>query len=329
MQWSLVCAAACALQQPMLTQPASTRLHGRRIGSPFVMNLESDLLDIELALEGVEDQEAALAEGLDMAVLGTRQFVYDLIPRFELPSLPAEFQLAGPIAELREVLRLVLEQERIASAFLLAVVLLTAVAGGLLSGDKSRSRAEEGVLFDDLFRTSLTPEQERAYDRGAGEALLEGDALDSRDESRRRSPRAMGVSAGQWLELALCVLLDAAGDASLFYPASEGLDAIGFAYFSALTIEIFFDWPSLALFAFWEELLPFTDIVPTATVGWFLVIVLGLRPDTREGEAIFRGKVDRDTFAPGVRPPLADRRAYAPPEFWLRPENRPWEKDSR
>ena len=76
---------------------------------------------------------------------------------------------------------------------------------------------------------------------------------------------------------------------------------------NAFVIELFFDWPALALLAFWEELLPFTDILPTATAGWLIVNVLGLRPAMRTSESIFRDKVDAEVFAPGVRRPVADR----------------------
>ena len=75
-----------------------------------------------------------------------------------------------------------------------------------------------------------------------------------------------------------------------------------------------------------EEILPFTDIVPTATFGWLLVVVLGLRPSERDRAALLRGPVDTDIFAPGTRPPLADRESYKPPAAYLREGSRPWEE---
>ena len=53
---------------------------------------------------------------------------------------------------------------------------------------------------------------------------------------------------------------------------------VGFAVFYAFVIELFFDWPILAVFALWEEALPLSDFVPTATIGWVLVFVLRARP---------------------------------------------------
>ena len=55
-----------------------------------------------------------------------------------------------------------------------------------------------------------------------------------------------------WLELAVCVVLDLAGIASYFYPFSGEFADVPFAVLYGFTIDLFFDWPALALFGFWE-----------------------------------------------------------------------------
>ena len=72
-----------------------------------------------------------------------------------------------------------------------------------------------------------------------------------------------------------------------------------------------------SLLAAAPKVLPFTDIIPTATVGWTLVI-LGVRPWLRAR----RGLPPR-----GPRPaaPIEDLRSYEPLEEWMRPGSKPWE----
>ena len=62
-----------------------------------------------------------------------------------------------------------------------------------------------------------------------------------------------------------CVYFDVAGDASYFYQPHlrRGL-GLGFASLSSVSfsVELLFGWPALALFAFWEEAPPVTDFAP-------------------------------------------------------------------
>jgi hypothetical protein len=83
-------------------------------------------------------------------------------------------------------------------------------------------------------------------------------------------------------------------------------------------VTLVLDWPLLAAFAFWEEVLPLTDVLPSATVGWLLVL-LGARPWIRAR----RGLPPRDELP---APPLADLQAYRPPEAYLTRGTKPWEE---
>ena len=262
---------------------------------------------------------------------------------FYQTALPS---MAGLVADTRDQLRAVLEEERVAAVVLLVVATSLALGGGTLRGVATKSLPESS---SSLFRTQLTEAEAAAFD--AGGAIMpirrslglrrRGSSTGSSTSGSAASAPTNAVSPGLWLELILCVLLDAAGDASLFYPLNGGDESlfyhlnevtdVGFAFTYAFAIELFFDWPALALLAFWEELLPFVDIVPTATFGWFLVVVLGARPDRRAetgrgGEGLFRVTLDPEIdFAPGSRPPVTDRRSYQPAEPWLRKGTRPWE----
>ena len=237
---------------------------------------------------------------------------------------PREYFLNDDVSKWRDTLRMILQEERVLAALLLGSGVLFAIVGGLTVGDRS-GRTERKPLRGDEppLRKSLTPSAAAAFDAGRPPDVVE--RLQTLPPDARQSDRQPGVGAALWLELVLCVLLDAAGDASFFYPIGEVWD-VPFAAFSAFVVELFFEWPALAAFAFWEELLPFTDIVPTATIGWLLVVVLGVRP---RGDASLstklRGKVDRSLFASGALPPPADRRSFTPPEPYLREESRPWE----
>jgi len=71
----------------------------------------------------------------------------------------------------------------------------------------------------------------------------------------------------------------------------------GFAFAYAFAIELFFDWPAMALFGFWEEALPYTDGIPTATLAWVLT-VCGVRyaMQGRTARAGVRQGKDRGTL---------------------------------
>jgi hypothetical protein len=66
--------------------------------------------------------------------------------------------------------------------------------------------------------------------------------------------------------------------------------------------------------------------VPTATLGWLLVVVLGLRPEQRQRASLLRMPVEVGRFSAGVRPPVGDRASYRPADAYLREGSRPWEE---
>ena len=275
-----------------------------------------------------------MAKAFADKITASRVIVYsqvDPIREFvEGLTLPADFRVGDGIAELRTVLQLILLQERLLAVYLLFFAVALAISGGLLVGDRIRPNETVIEFLDDAtFRDKLPPSEAAAYDAGveASPRRLSDEeraAQSSLAEPQRRVRHQKDVSLGLWIELCVCIALDALGDASLFYPVGEVAD-FAFAFVAALFIELFFDWPALALFALWEELLPFTDLIPTATLGWALVVAFGLRPTKRDRASLLRGPVDTTILAPGARPPPADRRSYQPAESYLQEGSRPWE----
>ena len=280
---------------------------------------------LEDKLEAAEVAEAEIVQALANGISIFRQTVFDANPFQRIAFPTSEYILADYVGEARYVLVGLLQQERILSVILLASAAALAVIGSFAVGDRTSPTGRQEAT-DTTFRKALSPSAAAAFDAGRDaqyvESLQQGQRQQTGDDvaMRRKKP----VSTGLWIELLLCILIDSTGDASLFYPAGEFID-LGYAFLSALLVELLFDWPRLALVALWEELLPLTDLLPTATIGWLLVVVMGLRPAKRITPSLLRGPADTNILAAGTRPPVTDRRSYQPPESWLRPGSSPWE----
>jgi hypothetical protein len=294
----------------------------------FTLLADLSLQRFSEALEGAnralgdrEDQQVAIANSVSDAISRTRQAAFDSNPfriLAEFPLSPPEFFLVDDVTGARESLREVLLQERIIGLFLLGTCVLLSLLGGMSDEQNASMGSLSGrkEQQDLIFRKTLNPAAEAAFDAGLSPEAVE--RLQTSTDQLRPAARGRqgGVTAILWLQLVLCIAIDAAGDASLFYPIGEFWD-IPFAVFSALVIELFFGWPALAIVAFWEELLPLTDILPTATLGWLLVVVLGRRPKSAAPVSLLAGRLDPDLFAPGARPPTSDSRSFTSPEPWL------------
>lgn len=74
----------------------------------------------------------------------------------------------------------------------------------------------------------------------------------------------------QLVKFVACVGLDLAGSSTYFLPGiGESLD-FAYAPAQAVALKMLFNANNLALLGLAEELLPFTDVLPTATIAWFL-----------------------------------------------------------
>jgi len=95
------------------------------------------------------------------------------------------------------------------------------------------------------------------------------------DEVGRRAatqltPDRSQIDAGAWAKLAGCVALDLAGDASELIPFLGEFTDVAFAPAEAALLYSFFKSPLVSGIGFVEEILPFTDVVPTFCIGWCL-----------------------------------------------------------
>lgn len=74
------------------------------------------------------------------------------------------------------------------------------------------------------------------------------------------------VASKLWMSL----LIDALGSASYLVPgAGEVADVAWAPLQTTLLMALYPEANLLPYISFWEEFLPFTDIVPSATLGWF------------------------------------------------------------
>ena len=86
------------------------------------------------SLEGLEDRlqeaeqyEADVLTAMSSDIAGFRQFIFDLIPRVDLPMFAPSLTMGKAVGTTRELLRELLQEERALSVFILATVMLVAV----------------------------------------------------------------------------------------------------------------------------------------------------------------------------------------------------------
>ncbi|VEU35669.1 unnamed protein product [Pseudo-nitzschia multistriata] len=153
----------------------------------------------------------------------------------------------------------------LALPFLLPIVLVcagllatVALSGGLLYSSTSTGRSKLGSLLTPLVETLVVsrPGQALVYDTGPRPTPV--------SVCRQIMPDTM------WAKLWISLLIDAIGSSSYLLPlAGEGLDL---AWAPAQTVLIMAMYestsPNLKYLSFIEEALPFTDIVPSACIGW-------------------------------------------------------------
>lgn len=84
----------------------------------------------------------------------------------------------------------------------------------------------------------------------------------------------------QGIKLFFCLFLDMLGNATYFFPVAEVGDAV-FAPASAVMLKMLYNSNGIAAIGCTEEILPFTDITPTATIAWFMENVMGNNCCTR------------------------------------------------
>lgn len=92
------------------------------------------------------------------------------------------------------------------------------------------------------------------------------------------TPDIEEVKVGDWAKLGGCVAMDLAGDASELIPFLGEFTDVAFAPAEAALLQILFKSPIISAFGFVEEILPFTDVVPTFTLSWLLSTLFPTTP---------------------------------------------------
>lgn len=92
------------------------------------------------------------------------------------------------------------------------------------------------------------------------------------------TPDTEQINVGDWAKLGGCVAMDLAGDASELVPVLGELTDVAFAPAEAALLQVLFKSPVISAFGFAEEILPFTDVIPTFTMSWILSTLFPTTP---------------------------------------------------
>jgi hypothetical protein len=222
------------------------------------------------------------------AVVGLAQAWFSFIDKMEdgtksslqkVPRLPTEYNKFLIIPAVPLVAVLVVASPVVAGVamvglpFFLPVVLVAIavlagvlVSGGVLYSSTRSGRSQVGGTF--------APFLEHLVGSRSGQALIY-------DTGPRPTPVSVlrpVLPKGMYQRLILSLFIDLIGSASYLLPVvGEGLD-LAWAPTQTILIMAMYDStsPNLKYVSFLEEILPFTDIVPSATIGWACEFVPGL-----------------------------------------------------
>jgi len=113
--------------------------------------------------------------------------------------------------------------------------------------------------------------------------------------SQAAQRKVESIPPNAWAKLAVCVLIDALGDSSFLIPGLGELSDGLYAPLEAFLLGQLFQSNAVSGIGFVEEALPFTDVLPTATLAWVVenffsetgvAKVLGLaQKDTTKGSS--------------------------------------------
>lgn len=122
--------------------------------------------------------------------------------------------------------------------------------------------AAQSVFYSGEVRTTVALTIIGLLVRGGSAAWNAGKTFRERAGTGAFGPK-------DWLLLAACLALDIAGDATFVLPGGD-LDDLIWAPASSFALRSLFGSDALAFFNLGKELLPFTDVLPVATLAWLL-----------------------------------------------------------
>lgn len=119
------------------------------------------------------------------------------------------------------------------------------------------------IVVISVFVALFVREQISAFERDtAGGKLAEG----ARNAARSLGAQLSEVPTLQWFKLFLCIVIDIVGNSGYLLPSLDFF----LASFEGIALKFLFGGNVLAVLGFIEELIPFSEILPTATVAWVL-----------------------------------------------------------
>lgn len=78
------------------------------------------------------------------------------------------------------------------------------------------------------------------------------------------------ITSGAWVQLFICLVIDLVGDSSFLLPGVGEMEDVAWAPLSSFALLSIFGSNQVAGLDFAKEILPFTDILPVATIAWLL-----------------------------------------------------------
>lgn len=92
----------------------------------------------------------------------------------------------------------------------------------------------------------------------------------SKAASEAAQRKVESIPPEAWAKLVVCLVIDGLGDSSFFLPGLGELSDFAYAPLEAFLLNQLFRSNAIASLGFIEEALPFTDVLPTATLAWVL-----------------------------------------------------------
>ena len=92
----------------------------------------------------------------------------------------------------------------------------------------------------------------------------------SKAASEAAQRKVESIPPEAWAKLVVCLVIDGLGDSSFLFPGLGELSDAAYAPLEAFLLNQLFRSNAIASLGFIEEALPFTDVLPTATLAWVL-----------------------------------------------------------
>jgi hypothetical protein len=141
-------------------------------------------------------------------------------------------------------------------------------------GSKNSNQQNQGLLS--MFGGAKTKTKQKST-QSANPSAPPPAVANLPPQKLTRTPTERALTPAMMIKLLACLGLDIMGDATYFMPGlGEGLD-LAYAPAQAIALKMMFRYTALPVVGFVEEILPGTDILPSATIGWLLEVCA---PDT-------------------------------------------------